>query len=79
MSRQIYKSFAFEDGDDAELKHSKLYLAAISIGEDLYSIGADLAEIRKKLDAMEKTVSSYRAMVKELAGASRPTEGEGKS
>lgn len=43
-------SFAFEPDDTTEQRISKLYLGIISVGEQLYTYNAAIAELRKGPD-----------------------------
>lgn len=52
----IYTSFELEDGDTIADRQKKLYLGMISCGEQAYTLGAAIAELRKQSDALDKTV-----------------------
>jgi len=54
--------------DDKETRSNKLYLGVISIGEQLYSIGAAVAEQQKALNSLEKTIAEMRIQLELLRG-----------
>lgn len=56
----IYQSFEIEPGMTIEQKQAKLYLGIISIGEQAYTLGAAIAELRKQCDAMDTAVTKMR-------------------
>lgn len=55
-----YLSFEIEDGMTVEQKQAKLYLAMISAGEQAYTLGAAIAELRKKSDAFDEVIARLR-------------------
>ena len=51
-----YMSYEFSPADTADEKRRKLYLGIISIGEQCYTLGAAIAELRKQLDECDRIV-----------------------
>lgn len=60
----IYMSFAFAPDDTTEQRMSKLYLGIISVGEQLYTYNAAIAEMRKTAATLQ---SGREAFDKDLA------------
>lgn len=56
MSPATYLSYEIQPDDDAAEQRRKLYLGVISAGEQAYTLGAAIAECRKKLDDLDRTV-----------------------
>src|SRR5579884_3686577 len=56
----IYQSFEIEPGMTIEQKQAKLYLAMISAGEQAYTLGAAIAELRKKSEAFDEFITKLR-------------------
>ena|SRR5271166_4733417 len=55
----IYMSYAFEPADTLEQRMSKLYLGIISVGEQLYTYNAAIAECRKNLATMQSGIETF--------------------
>jgi len=55
----IYMSFAFEPDDTTEQRMSKLYLGIISVGEQLYTYNAAIAEMRKTAAALQSGIETF--------------------
>jgi len=49
-------SYEIHPEDDAAEQRRKLYLGIISAGEQAYSLGAAIAETRKKLEELDRLV-----------------------
>ena len=67
----IYMSFAFAPDDTTEQRMSKLYLGIISVGEQLYTYNAAIAELRKGPD---KDNAVLALLTKDLAARDRDLE-----
>lgn len=57
---QTYRDYEVQPEDTLEQRRRKLYLGVCSVGEQLYSAGSMLAEMNKKLLAMEETIADFR-------------------
>ena len=59
-------SYAFEPNDTLEQRISKLYLGIISVGEQLYTYNAAIAELRKGIEGFDKDLARMKAQHDEL-------------
>ena len=59
----IYMSFAFEPDDKLEQRMSKLYLGIISVGEQLYTYNAAVAELRKGKERNDAVLAVLSAAI----------------
>ena len=70
----IYTSYLFLPDDDAETKQRKLYLACISLGEDLYSFNAAMNEMRKTFDLIDRQHSEIMREYQKFKAAKQGKE-----
>lgn len=65
---QTYLEASLKTSDSTEETARKLYLAVISVGEQIYSAGSHLSEIQKKIDGLENEVVRLRRELEKLLG-----------
>lgn len=57
---QIYMEWTPVTGEPLDSRLNKLYLGIISVGEELYSLGAAVSEINKQCNALEPKITQLR-------------------
>ena len=73
---QTYRDATWKDGDTLDQRMSKLYLQVCSVGEQLYSAGSAVAELRKKFDALEPEIANFRRELAKLIALERQRKTE---
>jgi hypothetical protein len=62
----IYSSYLIEPDDSPDDIRGKLYMGIISVGEQAYTLGAAVAELRKQIDALNKLANEMEVQIRQI-------------
>jgi hypothetical protein len=62
----IYSSYLIEPDDSPDDIRGKLYMGIISVGEQAYTLGAAIGELRKQADALNKRADEMETQIRQI-------------